>query len=479
MDLVLNLDEDLLCAVCRDIFTEPVTLPCGHNYCEGCVAPLKRTPDGGQFACPLCLAPCDAQLRLRRNGVLRGIVEKYRRRGRAGAGLLCPRHGERLELYCHTDGAALCACCMLPSEAAGHADGHRVARLADAVTELQEACQRKLCRITDSLSEVEGSLSNLECVTSCSKKNREDRQKEYSTFLHRIRLFLELEENAWCKRLSVDQVQESLNVKKQFEKLLGLKKALVQAQESLREVLTIQDPLALLKTSKNAEWTDLYEACARHVQEASMWKGIRPAASVRIMPLFHNLQMAFAGDNIMLDPKTAHPSLRLDPANSLLCLKEEKDTMGCMGPYSVLAQVAFSHGVHHWEVEVENLHMWTVGILSAPKQGESHPWVLCSEDQFWGLSYTQNSRQYCAKHAWQNFSFSSPSAGLPQRVGLFLDVESGILSFYNAVELGHLYTFYCSLEMPVYPVFSIDARSEGGGATQMRVLPTVCPVQLV
>lgn len=88
---VISLDEELICAVCRDIFVEPVTLPCGHNYCEGCVKQLKRSAvkveninaEGGFerlcicYTCPLCLAPWDSTLNLKNNVVLNNIIEKY------------------------------------------------------------------------------------------------------------------------------------------------------------------------------------------------------------------------------------------------------------------------------------------------------------------------------------------------------------------------------------------------------------------
>ena len=43
--------RDFICPVCRGILIEPVTLPCTHNLCHGC---LKGTFEHNSLNCPLC-----------------------------------------------------------------------------------------------------------------------------------------------------------------------------------------------------------------------------------------------------------------------------------------------------------------------------------------------------------------------------------------------------------------------------------------
>ncbi|XP_060734952.1 E3 ubiquitin-protein ligase TRIM8-like [Tachysurus vachellii] len=45
-------EDQLLCPICVDVFTDPVTTPCGHNFCKSC---LTLCWDKDQHChCPLC-----------------------------------------------------------------------------------------------------------------------------------------------------------------------------------------------------------------------------------------------------------------------------------------------------------------------------------------------------------------------------------------------------------------------------------------
>jgi Zinc finger, C3HC4 type (RING finger) len=45
--------EDLICTICYEIFTNPVTLNCGHTFCRNCLEQCLNTKP----ACPTCRAP--------------------------------------------------------------------------------------------------------------------------------------------------------------------------------------------------------------------------------------------------------------------------------------------------------------------------------------------------------------------------------------------------------------------------------------
>ncbi|XP_014057289.2 E3 ubiquitin-protein ligase TRIM39 [Salmo salar] len=45
-------EEQFQCSICLDVFTEPVSIPCGHNYCKACIRGYWDSTDLCQ--CPMC-----------------------------------------------------------------------------------------------------------------------------------------------------------------------------------------------------------------------------------------------------------------------------------------------------------------------------------------------------------------------------------------------------------------------------------------
>lgn len=89
----------------------------------------------------------------------------------------------------------------------------------------------------------------------------------------------------------------------------------------------------------------------------------------------------------------------------------------------VLGLESFSSGRHYWEVEVENVMVWALGLCrdNVERKGEALP---VPRNGFWTLEVFGN--QYRV--------LSSPEKILPlkerlRRVGIFLDYEAGDISF--------------------------------------------------
>ncbi|KAM4024243.1 uncharacterized protein ACNLHF_025170 [Anomaloglossus baeobatrachus] len=50
-----SLSEELLCPICLDIYTDPVMLNCGHNFCQECINRALDIRNGSTgFKCPEC-----------------------------------------------------------------------------------------------------------------------------------------------------------------------------------------------------------------------------------------------------------------------------------------------------------------------------------------------------------------------------------------------------------------------------------------
>ncbi|XP_018535716.1 tripartite motif-containing protein 14-like [Lates calcarifer] len=74
-----TVEESLKCPVCQDFFTDPVTLPCGHDFCLTCIQAVWETdgPNEGPFFCPECQILLSADLTLEINTSLQTKVKDF------------------------------------------------------------------------------------------------------------------------------------------------------------------------------------------------------------------------------------------------------------------------------------------------------------------------------------------------------------------------------------------------------------------
>ncbi|XP_041713839.1 E3 ubiquitin/ISG15 ligase TRIM25 [Coregonus clupeaformis] len=74
------LEHELSCPICLQLYTDPVYLPCGHNYCLACIRKATNICDGEKSLpqCPECREEYDGTETLHRNFKLCGIIEGYR-----------------------------------------------------------------------------------------------------------------------------------------------------------------------------------------------------------------------------------------------------------------------------------------------------------------------------------------------------------------------------------------------------------------
>ncbi len=72
-DIVNFVANNLKCSICMEIFTKPVTLVCGHNYCQKCITACW-TKSSGKRECPHCRADASSS-KLEMNFTLCDILE--------------------------------------------------------------------------------------------------------------------------------------------------------------------------------------------------------------------------------------------------------------------------------------------------------------------------------------------------------------------------------------------------------------------
>ncbi|KAM8739671.1 E3 ubiquitin-protein ligase TRIM39-like [Acanthopagrus schlegelii] len=68
-------EEQLHCSICLNVFSEPVTTPCGHNYCKTCITGYWA--GSGMAQCPLCQKKFKNRPELQVNTEFRDMVERF------------------------------------------------------------------------------------------------------------------------------------------------------------------------------------------------------------------------------------------------------------------------------------------------------------------------------------------------------------------------------------------------------------------
>uniref|UniRef100_A0A803JW88 RING-type domain-containing protein n=1 Tax=Xenopus tropicalis TaxID=8364 RepID=A0A803JW88_XENTR len=165
-----DLRAELTCSVCREIYTNPVTLPCGHNFCQACI---EKTWDWQEEieedpSCPECRRGYRKRPELERNLRLRNIAERFLPGDRK-----CSLHYNYLEYYCPEDGACVCVSCCL----VGEHRGHRVEPLSEASEKKKEKLREVLEKLSPEREETEGQIQRLQ------ERRREVERHSYPTSL--------------------------------------------------------------------------------------------------------------------------------------------------------------------------------------------------------------------------------------------------------------------------------------------------------
>ncbi|KAM8909406.1 uncharacterized protein AB9W97_006271 isoform 2-T12 [Spinachia spinachia] len=179
---------------------------------------------------------------------------------------------------------------------------------------------------------------------------------------------------------------------------------------------------------------------------------------------------------VTLDPDTAHPAL---------ILWNDKKQVSCGDVYkilpddnnkrfrkcvNILGKESFSSGKFYFEVQVKGKTAWTVGVAKE-SINRAKSVLLSTQNGYWTL-WLKNADEYEAN--------DSPTVGLSlsrrlQKVGVFVDYEEGLVSFYDVLGADHLYSFTgCSFTEKLYPFFSPSTNDEGLNSAPLTITPVRC-----
>uniref|UniRef100_A0A3B3ZBB8 B30.2/SPRY domain-containing protein n=1 Tax=Periophthalmus magnuspinnatus TaxID=409849 RepID=A0A3B3ZBB8_9GOBI len=175
--------------------------------------------------------------------------------------------------------------------------------------------------------------------------------------------------------------------------------------------------------------------------------------------------------DVKLDPGTAHLWLILSEDGKAVrdggqCQQQLPARTGRFDSFgSVVGAGSFSSGRAYWEVQVGDKSGWDLGVTSA-KANRQGKLKLSPNGGYWAIVHYEGDK-YAA--------LTAPPVCVrlkhkPQKVGVFLDYDEGLVSFYNVTDSTHIYSFTkCSFDDGVLPYFSPHPEKNGKNAAPLVI----------
>uniref|UniRef100_A0A2K6Q5S0 Tripartite motif-containing protein 5 n=1 Tax=Rhinopithecus roxellana TaxID=61622 RepID=A0A2K6Q5S0_RHIRO len=468
----VDIEKEVTCPICLELLTEPLSLDCGHSFCQTCItAKIKEsvTISRGESSCPVCQSRFQPG-KLRPNRHLANIVERVKevkmspQEGQQRD--ICENHGKKLQIFCKEDGKVICWVCELSQE---H-QGHQTFRINEVVKECQEKLQAALQKLTKEDQEAEKLEDDIRQERTIWKNYIQiERQKILKGF-NEMRVILDSEEQKELQKLEEGEV----NV---LDNLAAARDQLVQQRQDASKL--ISDLQRRLKGSSVEMLQDVIDVMKR--SESWTLKKPKPVSkklkSVFKAPDLSRILQVHKVD-VMLNPDSATPNVAVSvdqrQVATVRTLTFKNSNPRDFSAFGVLGCQYFSSGKYYWEVDVSGKIAWILGVhskISSPNKRKSSGFVFDPSVNYANV-YSKYRPQYgywviglqntCEYNAFEDSSSADPKvltlfmAVPPCRVGVFLNYEAGIVSFFNVTNHGALiYKFSgCRFSQPAYPYFN-------------------------
>ncbi|XP_077187161.1 E3 ubiquitin-protein ligase TRIM7-like [Paroedura picta] len=441
-----RLREETTCSLCRDLFSAPVTLGCGHHFCRGCLGQGWRAAP----LCPRCgerVAPAWEENRLLATfaAIARRVsAEEAEEAGAAAGG--CPRHREPLKLFCKDDGAPLCVVCGLSREHRGHA----VVPADEAAQDYKEEFCSRLADLRKERGDILACKRDTEQESQVwLKVTSSEREKTLAEF-RKLHQFLEEQEQLLLGQM--EKVEREITRERDeclarlSEELSSLEGLIQEMEEKVQQ--PVRDFLKEFRsTLQICEKKKKFEAPVAFTPELKwkIWDFCDLSSFLEgVLEEFKGiLESGFQQQvaTVTLDPDTAHPQLSLSEDRKSMARGDkyqdlpdspERFDKHCM----VLGCERFSLGRHRWEVTVGSEEGWAVGVarMSVSRKGK---FTASPEGGIWAI------RTW--KGAYKAFVPSLPSplsfSGVLRKIRVCLNGAGGQVAFFDANTATPLYTF--------------------------------------
>ncbi|XP_029996886.1 E3 ubiquitin-protein ligase TRIM39-like [Sphaeramia orbicularis] len=533
-------EDQFLCSICLEVFTDPVSTPCGHNFCKSCIS--EHWDINEIYQCPMCQKAFDPRPELYVNTFISEMVAQFRLEAQhepnisssdqqaakpgevpcddctepklkalksclvclssycqthlephlTRSGLkrhqlihpvenledrMCRKHDKPLELFCKTDHTCICQHCTYSDH-----KSHDVTPLQEEHEKQKPKLKKTQAEIQQMIQERRLKIQEIQRSVELSKNAADTETAEG------VEVYTALMESV---QRSLDQFKEKIQ-----EKQRSTKK---QAEDFIKELE--QEICELEKRSTEVEQLSGSEDHLHFVQRFTCFKAapsmktwtkvsVRPpsyegtvarAVSELEDKLTEDMKKVVKAElkrvqqyevDLTLDPDTAHPTLILSDDGKQVHHGDERknlpDKTQRFSYYAcILAKQRFSSGRFYFEVQVKGKTDWDLGVVreSINRKGEI---IYSPRNGYWTICL-RNGNEYkaCAGPA----VLLSVKSGL-QKVGVFVDYEEGLVSFYDVGSSVLIYSFIgCCFNQKLLPYFSPYMNAGGLNSAPLIITP--------
>ncbi|XP_051025768.1 tripartite motif-containing protein 60-like [Acomys russatus] len=313
-----NLHVICACPICLDFFLDPVTTPCGHNFCHACLS-LWWNNVNDIFLCPVCKT-CFPQRSFSRNSQLRDLSEAIRlqqetqsKRKQQEEQAPCQKHNQPLVLFCVKDLEVLCAQCSFSVEHGDHyacpiekaAVYHR--RVLNIITEILKI----------KVKESEAVVARQDRILLIWRMTFEYKKQQISYEFRQIKLFLQNELEALLNEI---HIEELVGLSKLNEYVQALSDHISTLNDLLREAEAnhVESDLTLLTTVPRAYHRLENLTCPKPLSSGAKQHGLSlPPQYSGLDKIIKQFQI-----NVTFDVDTAHPQLVISEDRKSVVYKE-------------------------------------------------------------------------------------------------------------------------------------------------------------
>uniref|UniRef100_A0A3B5MVP1 Tripartite motif containing 107 n=1 Tax=Xiphophorus couchianus TaxID=32473 RepID=A0A3B5MVP1_9TELE len=425
--------DKLTCPICLQLFSEPISLPCGHTYCFLCLKNMEEGLD--QHRCPECQAEYQGTTALLKNVKISKFIETYKdtaEKGFAPADL--PTGSGFRGTLCNP---------MQIAEGVLMKEKEWELQVTTSNSQLREKISTLLGQMKDSLQSYSDQVMQMvEKELGPSEESIRARVGQASELAKQLRhtvltaesLLTEEDEKAFSDEL------QSLNA-------------------NIVEVL--EKPLR--------EDEDFVETKVNFAYACPKLENMNTVLREQLGEIQRSLRNTFNPSELTFDPETVHPNLILSEDLKTVTFSTVKRSYTSSPQrftsfYQVLSAQSFSEGEHCWEVELEG-SPWIIGMCYSGKLPRSGlPSALESSQSSWCLMWFDNLLTAFE----QGHSVPLKKTTVSRRLEVKLSFKTHRLSFYNISPTSgktHIYTFKANLSEAVHFAYRMMSGHPKGRVT--------------